>query len=291
MRGLLSIVEAARPESVAELLELLAARPRARLIAGGTDVMVRLEAGQQGDESYLDVTGLAPELRYVRLSQSHLEIGALATFWDVRRAGSVVAEFPLLEASARTIGAVQIQSRGTWAGNVANASPAGDGVGALLACDAELVLESAKAGRRIRPLHGFYSGYKKMDLKPGEFIREIRLPRIAPDRYHAFHKVGTRRAQAITKAGLVLNHRADGTWRVVGISLAPYVTRYPAIEDLLNVQSPAAPLTREALRQAVDAEVKPIDDLRSTSSYRRRVFRQLLESELVTRGLLSPNSV
>jgi xanthine dehydrogenase small subunit len=140
----------------------------------------------------------------------------------------------------------------------------------------------ARAGGRTTPLNGFFTGYKVMDLRPGEFIREIRLPRREPDRRQAFHKVGTRLAQAITKVGLAMNQRFDETWRVAGISLAPFVTRYPGIEAVLNAGDS---IQRDDLRQAIDAEVKPIDDLRSTAGYRKKVFRSLLESELEGAGV------
>lgn len=273
MRGLLGAIDAVRPESTTELAEILAAHPGAKPIAGGTDVMVRLEAGLPPAESYIDLSGLTKKLRTVRVEGRHLEIGALATLWDLRCRADVVRQFPLLEEAARTVGAVQIQSRGTWAGNIANGSPAADGVAALLCYDAEVVLAS-RAGERVAPLHGFFTGYKKMDLRPGEYISAIRLPRADPDRKQAFHKVGTRRAQAITKVGLAFNQRADGSHRVAGISLAPFVTRYTGIEAVLDRGGSAAELDA-----AIAAEVKPIDDMRSTAVYRRRVFGALLKSE------------
>lgn len=281
MRGIATTIEAVRPGTMTELLDLLAERPKARPIAGGTDIMVRYEAGGIENENFIDLTGLRSELRTLRLDAQALSIGPLTTFWDVRRDAGAIAAFPLLEQVARTIGAVQIQGRGTWAGNIGNGSPAADGVAALLVYDAEIVLES-RGGRRTVPVNGFFTGYKVMDLRPGEFIREIRIPRREGDRRQAFHKVGTRLAQAITKVGLAVVQRGDGSWRVAGVSLAPFVTRYAGIEAVLNG---GGAIRREELRQAIDAEVKPIDDLRSTAAYRKKVFRALLESELTEAGV------
>ena len=277
MRGLLSAIAASRARSMPELLDRLAAPAPPRLIAGGTDVMVQLEAGLLADVPlFLDLTALATDLRYLRMDDDALEIGALATFRDVRQRADIVAAFPLLEQSARTIGATQIQTRGTWAGNIANGSPAADGVAALLACDAEVVLMST-AGRRTTPLHGFFTGYKKMEMGPGEFIAAIRLPRTAPDRFHEFWKVGTRRAQAITKVGLTIRWLADGSWRMVGTSLAPFVARYDVLEKLF-ADSGDHPerLDAQQLAAAGAAAVMPIDDIRSTAAYRRRVVLNLL---------------
>ena len=277
MRGRLSVIEAGRAQSLDDLLQRLAAAPAPRLIAGGTDVMVQLEAGVQKEgEAFLDVTGLARELRYHRMDADALEIGALGTYRDTRLRADVVAAFPLLESAARTIGATQIQTRGTWAGNIANGSPAADGVAALLAYDAELVMAS-RSGRRTTALHGFFTGYKKMDLGPGEFVAAVRLPRRPADRWWAFHKVGTRRAQAITKVGITLNWRADGSWRIVGTSLAPYVTRYPTLERVFEeAGDDLSRIDVQGLAAAVSAAVAPIDDIRSTAEYRRRVVLNLL---------------
>jgi xanthine dehydrogenase small subunit len=284
MRGLLFAIDAARAASVDDLLAHLAG-PHAdgppELIAGGTDVMVRLEAGVPARARYVDVSGLADELGRIELDAEGLTIGALATYWQLRSRADVVAAYPLLAAAAATVGAVQIQGRGTWGGNIANGSPAADGVAALLAYDADVVLRS-RAGRRTAPLHGFFTGYKTMDLRPGEFIEAVRLPRADGDRRAAFHKVGTRRAQAITKIGLTLRQRGDGAWRVVGTSLAPFVTRYPDIEAVLDAAGGAAP-DAALLNAAVAAAVKPIDDLRSTAHYRRAVFGRLLASEAAAR--------
>jgi len=271
------MIEADRARSLDDLLDRLAALPPPRLIAGGTDVMVQLEAGVQKEgDHFLDVSGLAGALRYHRLDADALEIGALATFRDTRLRSDVISAFSLLELAARTIGATQIQTRGTWAGNIANGSPAADGVAALLAYDAEVVLAS-RSGRRTRSLHGFFTGYKKMDLEPGEFIEAVRLPRRAPDRWRAFHKVGTRRAQAITKAGLTLNWRADGTWRIVGTSLAPFVKRYETLERLFEeAGDDLSRIDVQGLTAAVSAAVEPINDIRSTADYRRRVVFNLL---------------
>ncbi|HEX7880480.1 MAG TPA: FAD binding domain-containing protein [Candidatus Eisenbacteria bacterium] len=277
MRGRLSAIEATRARSLDDLLDRLSAVPAPRLIAGGTDVMVQLEAGAQKEgETFIDVSGLARELRYHRLDADALEIGALGTFRDTRARADIVSAFPLLELAARTIGATQTQTRGTWAGNIANGSPAADGVAALLAYDAEVIVAS-RGWRCVRSLTGFFSGYKKMNLQAGEFIQAIRLPRRPPDRWSAFHKVGTRRAQAITKVGLTLNWRANGSWRIVGTSLAPFVTRYETLEKLFeDAGDDLSRIDIHKLTAAVSAAVDPIDDIRSTADYRRKVVFNLL---------------
>lgn len=283
MRGLVTGLDAVRPRTVDELLGELAATPRPTLIAGGTDVMVRLEAGLPEGPRFVDLSALTDSLRYIKVEADHVEFGALVTFWDVRLRRDVVEEFPLLERAARTVGAVQIQGRGTWAGNIANGSPAADGVAALLALDAQLVL-TGRRGTRTLPLHGFFTGYKTTPMAADEFISAVRLPRGPADHWSAFHKIGTRRAQAITKVGLTLRAAADGTHRVVGTSVAPFVIRYTALEELLDRSGPIEPA---ALTSVIQRDVKPIDDVRSTAAWRRSVFQRLLLSELKARGRLA----
>lgn len=248
-------------------------------IAGGTDVMVfwpvRVEARER---VYLDLSGLA-ELRPMRWTEGALELGALTTYWDVIRDARACDEFPLLVAAARTVGAIQIQSRGTWAGNIANGSPAADGVPALMACDATVVLAS-QAGMREVALTDFYTGYRATVMKEGELIAAVRVPS-RPRDFGAFEKVGPRRAQAITKVGAAITRLADGSpepWRVVANSAAPTVRRCREVERMLNegapVRSPADFLP--ALRR----DISPIDDLRSTARYRMEVLARVLYHRL-----------
>lgn len=258
------------PASLCEALHLKQQRPELVPIAGGTDLMVHWPAAHALHErEFLDLSGL-DEMRGVRFSDDDVEMGALVTYWEVIRDARFAA-LPLLQQAARTVGAVQIQTRGTWAGNVANASPAADGVPVLMAYDAEVVLATDDARRSV-PLASFYRGYKDVDLAPGELIVALRVPLREHDVEH-FIKVGARAAQAIAKVGAAVAHSATG-WRVVAASMAPTVCRCPQLEALLEsgvpIDSPAA------LLPAIRADVRPIDDIRSTAAYRERVFSNVL---------------
>lgn len=264
----------------ASLDAALAARGAGPVVpmAGGTDLLVhwpvRLEAH---DETYLDLGGI-DGLGGTTWTDAALELGAGATYWDVVTDPVARAELPLLVDAGRLVGAVQIQTRGTWAGNIANGSPAADGVPVLMGYDAEVVVASTR-GRRAIPLDRFYSGYKEMDLGDDELIVSIRVPR----RRHAFQrfvKVGTRRAQAIAKVGLAVA-LSDAGWRVVAASVAPTVTRLRALEARLDEGG----LPDEAEIEALAAEdVAPIDDLRSTAAYRSRVLARALRRAVLDAG-------
>ena len=264
------------PETVRDALAHMAGRDGVTTpIAGGTDLLVHwpLRLGER-DRTYVDLWQLQ-ELKPLRWTADALILGGLTTYWDVirdRRAGD---EFPLLVAAARQVGAIQIQARGTWAGNIVNASPAADGVPALMAYGAVVVLESQRGTEEV-PLDGFYTGYKDMRRRPDQLIVAVRIPRRRYS-YQTFAKVGSRRAQAIAKVGLAVTQSDDG-WRVVAASMAPTIRRCPAIERLL--QQGAVLRDSDDLLPAIARDVSPIDDVRSTAEYRRRVMARVLYDEL-----------
>jgi CO/xanthine dehydrogenase FAD-binding subunit len=265
------------PRTVDEAVGMLADPEGAPTpLAGGTDLLVHwpVNLGAR-DRTYLDLSGLERELRPIRWSEGTLTLGALSTYWDVIQDAGCRDELPLLIQAARQVGAIQIQSRGTWAGNVVNASPAADGVPVLMACDAVVVLRSAAGVTRV-PLSSFYSGYKQMARTPDQLVTAIEVPR----RRHAFaefHKVGARRAQAITKVGAAIA-RSEAGWRIIANSVAPTVRRCRATEALLGsgaeVKSPAA------FMPALSQDISPIDDIRSTADYRRVVLSRVLYHSL-----------
>lgn len=265
----------ALPETVSEALDLLSQNGGAVPIAGGTDLLVhwptRVEAH---DGTYVDLSALH-ELKAPRWTASELVLGGLTTYWDVVRDARIRAEFPLLVAAARQVGAVQIQARGTWAGNIVNASPAADGVPVLMACDAVVVLESRR-GREEVPLDRFYTGYKEMRRRPDQLVVAIRVPRRAYS-YQVFEKIGSRRAQAIAKVGLAVT-RSPAGWRVVAASMAPTIRRCPTIERLLEDRVPVS--RPDELLPAIASDVAPIDDVRSTAEYRRQVMARVLYEDL-----------
>lgn len=261
------------PDSVATACAMLAAE-EATPIAGGTDLLVHWPENLAArDRTYVDLTGVEPELRQIRWTDDAFVIGGLTTYWDVLRIDQVWDEFPLLIEAGRQVGAVQIQARGTWAGNIANASPAADGVPVLMAYDAQIELTSS-AGVELVMLDEFYTGYKEMKRRADQLITAISLPRRSYD-FQRFDKVGSRKAQAITKIGLATAHSEAG-WRVVANSMAATIKRCPACEALFE----AGGATNQQILDAVRSDVSPIDDIRSTGEYRLNVMANLIEDLL-----------
>jgi CO/xanthine dehydrogenase FAD-binding subunit len=259
------------PRTKSEALGILEERPDTIPVAGGTDLLVHWPTRPaEHDRTYVDLSGIE-ELRGTRWTDDALVLGGLATYWDVITDVRATRELPLLGRAARLVGAVQIQARGTWAGNIVNASPAADGVPVLMAYDAVVALESRR-GREEVSLAEFYQGYKQMRRTPDQLVVEIRIPRRAYA-VQWFEKVGSRRAQAIAKVGLAVVREEEG-WRIVAASMAPTVRRCSALERQVGgaqrINSP------DDLLPAIALDVSPIDDIRSTAEYRRRVMARVL---------------
>jgi CO/xanthine dehydrogenase FAD-binding subunit len=269
------------PASLGEALALLARDEGIwKPFAGGTDLMVLLEAGKLPHKNYLNIWNLS-ELRGLEVTDSQVTIGALTTYTEIQGNETLRAEFPMLCQAASETGGLAIQNRGTLGGNIVNASPAADSPPALLVYDAELELVSAKGPRTI-PYHSFHKGYKQMNIRPDELLRAIRLPRVNKQEAltHYYRKVGTRKAQAISKICLAGLARMDGDQishvRIALGSVAPIPIRCEQTESALRNQRVNAE-TINAARSALMAEIAPIDDLRSTKDYRLRVALNLLE--------------
>jgi CO/xanthine dehydrogenase FAD-binding subunit len=225
-----------------------------RPIAGGTDVMVLFEAGKLTHKKWISIREL-PELRGIDVTPDHVILGALTTYTEVRHSAILAEEFPLMLEAASQTGGIATQNRGTIGGNIVNASPAADTPPALLVYDAELELMSPRGTRRV-PYTQFHKSYKVMDLAPDELLASIRLPRRFEGWRHFYRKVGTRRAQAISKVCFAGIRRGDQTRIALG-SVAPI------------------PLFLENI-----SSLAPIDDIRSTAAYRMQVAKNVLEEFL-----------
>ena len=282
MRGYVPTYSLISPSNLGEALDVLAQDNGAwKPFAGGTDLMVLLEAGRLPHKNYVNIWNLK-ELRGIEVSDSEVTIGALTTYTEVQNHPVLHQEFPMLCQAAKETGGIAIQNRGTLGGNIVNASPAADSPPALLAYDAELELVS-KAGARRIPYSGFHSGYKQMDIRPDELLRAIHFSRKTKGLTHYYRKVGTRKAQAISKvcfaavAGVKDGH-IDHVRIALG-SVAPIPLRCFKTENVLKGQ-PLNDQTIAAARRSLTDEISPIDDIRSTKDYRLQVSLNLLDDFL-----------
>lgn len=282
MRGYVPSYQVISPSELTEALDVLAQdRGTWKPFAGGTDLMVLLEGGRLPHRNYVNIWNLK-ELRGIEVTDSKVTLGGLTTYTEVQNHPVLQEEFPMLCQAAKETGGIAIQNRGTLGGNIVNASPAADSPPALLAYDAELELVSQAGARRV-PYSGFHSGYKQMDIRPDELLRAITLPRQTKGLTHYYRKVGTRKAQAISKVCFAAVARVkDGNIDHVRIALgsvAPVPLRCFKTETVVNGQ-PLNDQTIAAAKQSLTDEVSPIDDIRSTKDYRLQVSLNLLEDFL-----------
>jgi xanthine dehydrogenase small subunit len=256
-----------RPRSLKAALASLAGDPTLTPIAGCTDVYVGLQFGTLPERRFIDLWGLK-ELRGIGVERDVLRIGALTTFTDIIESKIVQKRVPMLVAASREVGGVQIQNRGTLGGNIANASPAGDTLPVLAAANARIVLRSQSATRTV-PFDTFYTGYRTSVRRDGELIVAIEIPRVEGTQW--WRKVGTRRAQAISK---VMMAAVRGKEVRIGIgSVGPTVVLARQAAGVLMRGGSIADA-----RAALLGEITPIDDVRSTGEYRANVAANLLES-------------
>lgn len=278
MRAFIPDYQLVTPDSLDDALSLLASKPGEwKPFAGGTDLMVLLEAGKLQHRNYLNIWPLE-ELRGIDIHDDHVMIGALTTYTAVQEDSTLLAEFPMLAQAASETGGLAIQNRGTIGGNIVNASPAADTPPALLAYDAQLELTSVN-GRRWVPYHGFHTGYKEMKIREEELLTRIQLRRSQQPLIHYYRKVGTRKAQAISKVclsavGRVVDSRIEEI-RIAFGSVAPIPLRCVRVEDVLRGQTITTSLI-DASKRELAHEITPIDDIRSTKAYRLRVSQNLL---------------
>jgi CO/xanthine dehydrogenase FAD-binding subunit len=253
------------PQSLEEALRLRADLPGARPIAGGTDLMVALNADRERPDALIDL-GRVPELRGWHAEGDELVLGAGLTYTEASE-GEVAAALPALAAASRTVGSPQIRNRGTLGGNLGTASPAGDSLPPLLIEDARIELASTH-GVRTLPLAEFLTGPKRNALAADELVIAVRLrPSGAPQ---TFMKVGPRNAMVISICSLALSaDRERGELRAAFGSSGPVVALVTAPID-----------EAESFAERVVAAASPIDDQRGTAAYRSHALGVLTRRAL-----------
>lgn len=264
MRTAISGLDLRRPKSLDEALTILRDEPRMP-VAGATDVYVAVNFGTLEPKRLLDIWAL-DELRGISLRGETLVIGALVTYTSLIRSPIIAERLPMLVQASKLVGGPQIQNRGTVGGNIANASPAGDSLPVFAAVDAVIVLRNAGGERRVR-FGEFYTGYRATVMKPDELIVAVEIEPVEGKQW--FRKVGTRAAQAISK--IVVAAVRSSSPRIAFGSVAPTVIRVPRTEAAL-----ASGASIDEAATILGGEIAPIDDLRSSAEYRRRVSANLL---------------
>jgi xanthine dehydrogenase FAD-binding subunit len=257
----------------------LGARPEGiRIVAGSTDVSVMLKDGNVKEKRFLDISHV-DDLRYITLGRDGLiHIGALATYGDCIRSPIIAENASVLIDSFLTIGSPQIRNLATIAGNLGNASPAGDSIPPLFVLGATVVLESL-SGKREITVEEFFVGYRKTIRESTELITEVRLRPVKKGEITFFRKLGLRCANAIALAsvafwGKVAHGSAFSEAKIALGAVAPTVMRARRAEEVLV----GGPFTIDRIEEAARAcalEAHPISDIRGSADYRRRAIEGL----------------
>jgi len=251
---------------------------KARILAGGTDLLVELKHSVHNPQVIVDVSRLR-ELRTIAVAEDGLHIGALATHGEIMASPIVRDMFPALVEAAHSIGAVQTRNLGTLGGNLITCVPSMDSGPTLLALDASLTVASAAGGRRM-PLAELFVGPRKTSLKPGDLLVDIVIPKESLGKPAAFEKFGLRKGQALALVNAAAAFFVDnGSFKAPRIALgavAPTVMRAAKAEAYLDGRKISAEAMAEAGRIA-STEAKPISDFRASADYRRDLIAVLVK--------------
>jgi CO/xanthine dehydrogenase FAD-binding subunit len=268
-----------KPSCLDELFEMQKQHPDAMVIAGGTDLLVRLRGEVFQDDRPLLSLGGVTELLGIRVEGTKIAVGAATTFSRIIADPLLAEHAPLLAKAARTIGGPAIRNMATIGGNIRTASPAGDSLTPLHLLEAEIEIAS-RTGKRLLPVGEFITGPGRTALGDGELIIRILLPRMASLPYCCFEKVGRRRSMAIAVVSFSGMARLSGVGvieeaRFAWGSVGPTVVRISAVEQELT-GSRLDPAAIRHAAQVVRESLAPISDIRATADYRRSVAANLL---------------
>lgn len=267
------------PTDLDGVFDLLATWPKARLMAGGTDLLVRLRDTPSEGRPPLVLLSRIPGLSGIEQQANELRIKALTSFSTIAGHSLVETHAPLLSMAARTVGGPAIRNMGTLGGNLVTASPAGDSLPPLYVMDARVVLGSNQ-GERILPVSDFVQGPGRTLIKPGEILTEIRIPLDRSGRVRRFDKVGLRKSLAIAVASFCGLLDFDDSGRVSKArfawgSVGPTVLQSVQAEQAVLGSQLEPETIEQAVAEATEA-VRPIDDLRASARYRKAVAGRLL---------------
>jgi xanthine dehydrogenase FAD-binding subunit len=268
------------PATLDDFFDLRWEYPEARLLAGGTDLLVRLKDSLSWPV-LIDISGLQ-ELQGISANGNAITIGALTTYTELLSSDILKQHASVLLQAAQLVGSPQIRNRGTIGGNIANGSPAGDTLPPLYVLRASVVTAGSKGSRKI-PIEEFFTGPGKTVLLRNEIIVSIHIP-IAQNNKQIFLRLGQRKALAISKVSIAVsarigNERIDDIRIALG-SVGPTVIRANKTEELLKGAALTDASIQAAACEAVETEAVPISDIRSDAEYRRRMCGVLLKSAL-----------
>lgn len=268
----LAHVDVLSPKRLDEALEILEKHAdRVRILAGGTDLILQLRKARKVEGMLLNIFSV-DELRYIRLENEFIRVGALTDFHTIAQSPIIQKHAPVLAEASGRVGSIQIMNKASIGGNIVNASPAADSLPALYVLDTILTLRSKKSERKI-PIISFYKGYKVLDLMPNELLVEISFKPMKDNQIASFFKHGLRQGDAISVVnGAILLEFQPLTKEIIDArialgAVAPTVVRAKDAEEFLKGRKLDENIIAKT-SEAVISSISPIDDVRGSAAYR-----------------------
>ncbi|MBI4803585.1 MAG: xanthine dehydrogenase family protein subunit M [Elusimicrobia bacterium] len=267
-----------KPKTLNEALHLLALyKETAKVLAGGTDLIVHLKENMVGPEVVVDIKAV-PGLNTITLDGYVLKLGALATFSELIGSSLIKTKFPLLREMAGTVASTGVRNRATIAGNICSAVPSADSAPVLEVYDAFVVAQSLR-GRRKIAINDWFAGPRKTVLAPDELVTGIEAPLFKTAHGGCYAKLSRYEGEDLAQGAVAVLAFADNTYRIAACALAPKPARALRTEALLNGKKLTDKLISEA-KELIVKEINPITDIRSSKEYRSHMTAVMLERAL-----------
>ncbi len=255
-----------KPSSLSEAVSLYAEhKEKARLLLGGTDLIVMLNDGIISPDVVIDLKGIE-ELRKLEVEGDFLHIGAAVTFSELIDSELIKKDFPIIWESARTVASTGVRNRATLAGNICSAVPSADSAPSLLVREATVVI-AAQEGEKEVPIVDFFLGPRKTVLTPGDIVKEIKVPVIKQKFGGSYVKLGRYDGEDLAQTGVATLALEDKTYRVAFCAVAPKPVRAKEVEEFLKGKDITDEVIEEAIPIALKA-ISPISDVRASKEYR-----------------------
>lgn len=269
-----------KPEAVDELLDLLSKYTlKARILSGGTDLIVRIKDGFELPDVLIDIKGIS-ELKELKFDGKTLFVGATVTFNELIDSEVVKEKYPLLWESAKSVASMSIRNRATMVGNICSAVPSLDSGPSLLDYEAEVILKSKEGERKVN-INNFFVGPRKTLLKENEFVYGINIPLPSKKNGSCYIKLGRYNGEDLAQVGIGILVLDGNEYRIAHCAVGPVSARARKIENLLNGKQLNEKLIEDA-KKLIEEEISPITDIRATKEYRLHMAKVMLERGLKT---------
>lgn len=267
-----------KPQNLQEVLQMKAEYgDNARILAGGTDLVVQMKENVQTPDSIIDIKGIA-ELHEILFEDNTLFIGACVTFSELIESEVIQKYFPLIKEMSLTVASVTVRNRATMVGNICSAVPSADSAPILLVYDADVIAQRV-SGERIIPIRDWFADPKKTVLQPEELVTGVAIP--LPQKKHAgcYEKLGRYSGEDLAQAGVSILAFEDLHYKMAFCAVGPVPKRAFNVEKFLNGKEISDNIIEEA-KQLLKKEISPISDIRATEEYRTHMMGVMFERGL-----------